>query len=654
MLAFHSGLTYASGGFVGVDVFFVLSGYLITSLLLREIDLTGRLSLRRFYLRRARRLLPATAVVLVFSAVVVVLWTPTTQGRVFGLDILAATFYVINWRLADRSVDYLAEGVGASPVQHFWSLAVEEQFYIVWPLLVVLSLVLLRARGGAGALGRSRVSPTAVRTTLAVVVVGVGGASLVWCVATSGQTDPSTYFTTTTRLWELAVGATVAVLASRLPALSARAASVLGWSGLLAICAAALLFSTSTPWPGPATLVPTLGTAAVVVSGLGGREHSVSRLLSARVLVWLGGLSYSIYLWHWPVLVAAEGMLGRTLHPVEGIVAVLVSIVPAWATHRFVENPIRFSSRFSGDRAARRVVAVCVAAGVLAGVAASSPWARTTDALDGITPLPADATADVPESYAQGCQVDAASVEVVTCDYGDVTSDVVVVLAGDSKALQWQPALAELAVEWSWHLVTMTKSGCALSGGIQPFNDEEPYLACVRWNDAALEQVAALSPDVVITSQYANTAYALETSPLGSATGAQMQDDLTRLWGGLTAQGIQVVALLDTPTPPFEVYECVAEHPDALSRCSFDPVLPERENASVLQRAAAAAVPGVEVADLTPWICPEGWCPAVLGDVLTYRQGSHLTKTFVETLVPPLRDVLVPVVAATGAVGADG
>lgn len=670
VLAYHAGLPGLRGGFVGVDVFFVLSGYLITSLLLREIDLTGRVSLRKFYLRRARRLLPATAVVLAFSAVVVVVWTPVAQGAVLGLDITAATLYVVNWRLADRSVDYLAEGVGASPVQHFWSLAVEEQFYIVWPVVILLAVVLLRLRDAGPGAPLSTSSSRAVRRLLGTVLVCAGSASLLWCVAMASRGDPSAYFVTTTRLWELAIGALVAVLATRCPPLSTRTAAALGGAGLLAICASAVLLSADTAWPGPATLAPTLGAAAVIVSGLRGTVHGSSRVLSARALVWVGGLSYSIYLWHWPLLVAAEGALGGALSPRAGLVVVIVSVLPAWLTHRLVENPVRFSQRFADDRAALRVAALCITVGVLAGVLATSPWVRTIeppppgsralgaevlqsdpaanaelwriDTFDWVTPLPSAAPADVPVSYADGCQADALAEDVAVCEYGDRTSETVVALVGDSKALQWQPALAQLALEGSWRLVTMTKSGCAFSGGVQPFNDAEPYLSCVRWNVAVSRSLQDLGPDVVITSQYASTAYETETSLLGSDTTARMRDDLALLWDDLTARDVRVVALLDTPTPPFEVYECVAEHPEALSECAFDATSPDRENASVVQRAAASRVPGVEVVDMTPYVCPGSRCPAVMGNVLTYRQGSHLTKTFVESLTSALHDALGP------------
>ena len=328
VLVYHAGITFVPGGFVGVDVFFVISGFLITGILVRELESTGRISLARFWARRARRLLPATGLVLVATTIGVWLLVPTTSWRTFGGDVVGAAFYVVNWVFAGRSVDYLAEGVSPSPVTHFWSLAVEEQFYVVWPLLLCLVALVMRLR-------RSR----SVRGTMLLALGVIAVPSFLWSVWLTSSGDPAAFFVTTTRLWELALGAGVA-LGSRLwPRLPVRVAHALGWAGLLAVLAAALAFGSQTPWPGSAALVPTLGTAALIVAGF--RPGGPATLLSARPMVWIGGLSYSVYLWHWPVLVLAAAVIGDFGQKI-GLVLVAASFVPAWLGHHLVENPLRF------------------------------------------------------------------------------------------------------------------------------------------------------------------------------------------------------------------------------------------------------------------------------------------------------------------------
>ena len=224
-------------------------------LLIREIERSGRISLREFYARRAKRLLPASGLVLVVTAVLTWLTVPITQWRTFGLDIVGAATYVVNWVLAGRSVDYLAEDVAVSPVQHFWSLAVEEQFYIVWPLLLVLVGLWLRRRATAR-----------LRVVLGLAISLVIVPSFVWSVVMTASRPEQAFFVTTTRLWELGIGAFVAIGAARWARLPQRVAVVLGWLGLATVLASGLFLSSSVPWPGYAALAPTLGTAAVIVA----------------------------------------------------------------------------------------------------------------------------------------------------------------------------------------------------------------------------------------------------------------------------------------------------------------------------------------------------------------------------------------------------
>ncbi|HZC27156.1 MAG TPA: acyltransferase, partial [Actinopolymorphaceae bacterium] len=252
VLAYHAGIPLFAGGFVGVDVFFVISGFLITGLIVREVQQTGRLSLARFYARRARRLLPATAVVLTAVAVLTVVILPPIRRSSVAMDLAASSLYAINWRLAGEAVDYMASEQAASPVQHFWSLAVEEQFYLVWPVLI-LALVWWHRRSG-----------WSLRRTLLAGLAVLAIPSLVWSVTLTHSVPGRAYLVSTTRAWELGIGAAVAVGATGLARLPRRVRWLGGWVGAGAIVVAALTYDSSTLFPGYAALLPTLGAALVI------------------------------------------------------------------------------------------------------------------------------------------------------------------------------------------------------------------------------------------------------------------------------------------------------------------------------------------------------------------------------------------------------
>ena len=661
VLVYHAGVRQLPGGFVGVDVFFVISGFLITGLLIREVETHGRLSLRRFYARRAKRLLPAAGLVLAATAALTWLTISVVDWRTFGWDIVGAALYVVNWVLAGRAVDYLAEDVGASPVQHFWSLAVEEQFYIVWPLLLVLVGWVVRRRG------------LPVRPVMAVAILLLVVPSFAWSVHLSQASPDVAFFVTTTRLWELGIGALVAIGAAQWRRIPARAAAAVGWASLAAVLLSGLVISAGTTWPGTATLLPTLGTAAVVVAGFNPGAGGPAGLLSWRPAVWVGGLSYSLYLWHWPLLVAATAAWGE-LGAKRGLLVVAAAFLPAWLSYRFVENPIRFSRAVSrSNPLALSVGANFSLLGLVAGLAlvlavpssapaadaagasvldsrASGPAARAAAPgtvasladVGTITPSPAHATSDVPAGYADGCDVAVTERAVEVCEYGDPDGDVVVAVVGDSKVFQWQSALDAVGAEQGWRMVYYVKSACPFADAL-PVADGEVNESCVEWNEAVLARLAELGPDVVVTGQRHGVAPE-SRERLDDRTPEAMEEGLVTRWEQLAELGVPVVALLDNPSPGMEVYECVAEHPERLEECVFDRERGIASSAAPTQRAAAERVPTARVVDPTDWVCPQEQCVPVIGDVLLYRQGTHLTDTYVRSATPLLAAELVPLV----------
>ncbi|HET7821594.1 MAG TPA: acyltransferase, partial [Ornithinibacter sp.] len=437
VLAYHAGLP-VRGGFVGVDIFFVISGFLITGLLVAELDRSGSVSWIRFVGRRIRRLLPAAVLVLVTISAWSWFVVPGLRRRDIGVDVAAAALYVVNWVFARRETDYLASDVLPSPVQHFWSLAVEEQFYVIWPLLLIVLALVVR-----------RPSRRVVTGALGALVAS----SFVWSVWFSHTSPRPAFFTTTTRVWELGIGALLAVaLAGRSrPTTAARGSAALGWAALAVLVAVALWLPQDIDWPGAWALLPTLPTAALLWVGWQAPARGPVRVLGTAPMVWVGGLSYSIYLWHWPVIILGgwtAAAFGTTLPGWGVLLLALVSVVPAWLSWRFVESPIHHGS-WLRDRP-RALLAAGLAlscVGVLAALplfALRSPFTTTppggtlpplsrlgaatlqpgqpftpVDDPGWLTPDPLVSGEDRPKADVDHCQVPAGSTTPVACTFGD-------------------------------------------------------------------------------------------------------------------------------------------------------------------------------------------------------------------------------------------
>jgi len=648
VLAYHAGLP-VRGGFIGVDIFFVISGFLITGLLVAELDRSGSISWVRFVGRRIRRLLPAAVLVLVLTSLVSWFVVPGLRRREVGVDVAAAATYVVNWVFARRETDYLASDVLPSPVQHFWSLAVEEQFYVIWPLLLIVLALAVR-----------RPSRRVVGLALGVLVVS----SFVWSVWFSHTSPRPAFFTTTTRVWELGIGALLAVVLTGRPRPStpARGSAVLGWAALAALVAVALWLPEDVDWPGAWALLATLPTAALLWVGWQGPAGGPVHVLGAAPMVWVGALSYSIYLWHWPVLVLGDwtaGALGATLPPWGPALLALASVVPAWLSWRFVESPIHHG-RWLRDRP-RALLAAGLAlscVGVLAALplfVLRSPFSTTppggtlpllsqlgastlrpgqpfvpVDDPGWVTPDPLIAGTDRPAADVDHCQVPVAATTPVACTFGDPRGSTTVALVGDSKAMQWLPALQEAAATRGWRIVTYGKSSCAFSDARAALAGAG-YTQCDEWGSAVMDTLRADPPDVVVTSGVATSAW----TGGGTARAPLVQGYASR-WTSLADAGMPVVVVADTPLSPDDLDVCAARHPTELTRCSFDAASAIAGSGLAVQRDAAVAAsttsPDVHLLDLTPAICPGERCPAVIGHVAVHRAGDHVTATYAATL----------------------
>jgi|SRR5690625_217323 len=663
VLVFHAGVRFVPGGFVGVDVFFVISGFLITGLLVREVQRDGRVSLARFYARRAKRLLPAAGLVLAVTSVLTWLTVSVVEWKTFGWDIIGSALYVVNWVLAGRSVDYLAEDVGVSPVQHFWSLAVEEQFYIVWPLLIVFLAWWLRRHAAA----RTR------------VVLGIGiffliVPSFVWSLYLTDANPERAFFVTTTRLWEMGIGSFVAIGVPLWKKFSPKFSTIFGWLGLGAVVLSGFVITAETAWPGYAALLPTLGTAAVIIAGFTATKYGPGLLLSWRPAVWVGGLSYSLYLWHWPLLVAATAYWGE-LGAKKGLLITALAFIPAYVGHKLVENPFRFAPPIAkSNRLALSLGANFSLIGVIAGLGLivavpntngtgpSGDGGSQSEALgaaifnekgedfdpvedlqniDWFVPSAVDATADVPPAYSNGCHADQLEANPIRCEWGDTTGAVKIVVVGDSKIEQWEPALDTIAKKHGWHMFAFTKSACAFGTAVQS-NKGNPYTSCADWNKNVLNEIDEIAPDVVITSSRAREAL-ISPGESTETSGDVMVNGMIDAREIITDAGIGLITIMDNPSPGENIYECVADNFPNLAACTFMRSDGEKASGKRVLTLASEAVDGTMI-DLNKYVCPTEVCAPVVGNVLVYRQASHLTDTYIRSLRPALERELVPAV----------
>ncbi|MFI9328603.1 acyltransferase family protein [Kitasatospora sp. NPDC052868] len=672
VLAFHASLPGLAGGFVGVDVFLVISGYLITGLLVREAVTTGRIRLGEFFSRRARRLLPSAAVVLGTVALAGAWLTVPLRRADLEYDVLAAALSVANWRFVAQQTDYLAAGRDPSPLLHFWSLAVEEQFYLFWaPLLAVLVFLAARA-ARRGAAVRSVAAAVAGAATL-----GSFALSLHW---THGSVSLA-YLGTPSRVWQFGVGALLALLPwHRLP--GPRALRVLtGWAGLGAIAWCILRYDATTPYPGYAALVPTLGAAAVILAGTPDRSGAgrapgtglgADRLLGLRAPRAIGRLSYNLYLWHWPILVLAEARLGALGWPAKAALTVAAAL-PAAAVLRWIEQPLRRNRTVS--ELPRRglslgiaaviipvVLALVVGTGTLRllgpaapvdllGLPPGSPdgtslLARTATPLKGgpVVPDAVQARKDFPPDGE--CEVAPSATTSPACLFGETGSLDRIVLLGDSHAGQWFSPLLAIAAGRHWALEELVKQGCPLPE-LTVVNPQlgRTYRECDSWRANSLARLQqGPKPKLIVVSS------------LNRYT--DDQDLLLQAWektlAPLRAMGVPIVYLQDTPIPGTDIPACVSGHTDDPAACAF-----ARDGARwpdpLAEAIAADRVPGVRSVEVNSVLCPGAGrtCPAVLERILLYRDDAHLTNVAAVVLTPRLERLLteaglVPAVAPAG------
>jgi peptidoglycan/LPS O-acetylase OafA/YrhL len=658
VLVFHFWPGLLTGGYVGVDVFFVISGFLISSHLLRSPPTTARM-LGAFWARRIRRLLPAASLVLAATFVASIAWLPSTQIPGVARETIASALSVENWALARTATDYLAAESAPSPVQHYWSLSVEEQFYLFWPVLIAILWFV----------GRHRRPIMWCAAGLGVVTA----ASLTTSVLLTDSDPAAAYFVTPTRVWELGRGSLLAVavhLGWRLHRPLLRAA--LGWVGIAMIAYAALRFDATTPFPGTTALVPTVGAALVIAAATDALRWSPGALLGLRPSRALGDVSYSVYLWHWPVVVIAPYALSRDLTDLEKGCAVAAVLVVAALTKRFVEDPVRRSRVLVGSLP--RSFAIAAASVLLLGTAGvvviqrsdadvaaqeaaltgklsssdcvgaeamRNPGCTSIEGLE-LLSSPAVARADKSVLYAQGCWSNRPFTARPVCTFGNPAGSVRMALLGNSHAGHWQPALASIAADHGWRLDTYLASQCYTVDLPLELGSDRATRNCRTWNRWAVRAVTRGDYDLVVMSDRTFQQIVGVKPADKRAVAQRAYADTLRT---ITASGTPVLVLRDVPAARVEVPDCVAAHPGEVDACAS----PENRalEADPLHAAALADTSGlVGSLDLTDRFCRDGRCHVVIGGLIAYFDHGHITTTFARTLVPDIEPAVEKALAS--------
>jgi peptidoglycan/LPS O-acetylase OafA/YrhL len=651
VLVFHLWPNRLSGGYVGVDVFFAISGFLITSRLLAEIEKTGRVRAGPFWARRAKRLVPASASVLMAVAVTVVVAVPRHLWRQFLDEVIASALQVENWLLANNSVSYHATDNTPSPTQHFWTLSVEEQFYFALPLLML------------GAVGVARLTGRRPRHVVLAALVAVTAGSFVYSLWLTASTPTVSYFSTFTRAWEFGLGALLA-LAGTGPRRSHRA---LPWLGLAAIAAACVLFDGSTAFPGTAAALPVLGSLAVIRWGQG---SSIDRLGGLGPVALLGKVSYAAYLWHWPLIVLLPHVTDRPLGTVDKVAIAAATLLLAWLSTVFVEDPIRFRPHLLGRRRPLTVAAWC--GGALAVVVVTAATARHSqevrgrqslaDAqalvaempdclgaqardpdrapcenpdLDGVLiPDPARAQADDDNLTAcWGLDADGPKI----CSLGPETGYRRHLLAvGDSHNNTLIGVYRRIAENNDWRIDVTGVGACYLTTAEPARASQALDDGCRAWRDRMIATANAGPYDAMIVT------HSTSQSPVRPGPGETLEEATTRglveAWNLLP--DVPIVAIRDNPSMPAGMLTCVSDNPETAAESCTVPRA-EALPAFDAQGAAVAQVPRARLVDLTSFYCSDDECPPVIGNVLVYRDTSHLTASYAATLAPYIEPQIV-------------
>lgn len=649
VVAYHVRIPGVTGGFVGVDVFFVLSGFLITSILFAEVRRNGSLSLRAFYARRIRRLFPALIVVVIASCLIgaVALLPIFGQQQELGRSAIATALYFSNFFFWLNSPGYFDQSADLMPLLHTWSLAVEEQFYLVWPFLIVCAIYAAR---------RLNWSLESLLRTLTMTILV---ASLAWCIWTTRQDPIAAFYLLPARGWELAVGAALALwlpdIAKKRPATGA----LCSVAGLATVVAAAFVLHEGMEFPGRVAVVPVFGTALIVLGGHLSQRNPVQMLLSTRPMVLIGLLSYSWYLWHWPLLAFVRAFELEAHNPARDIFVALVSLLMAYASYRFVENPIRYGRpgpfrRDGTTLAAGALVSlvICLPAGaliLLAGHEAEDPSLAELDS----------AKKDRPPLRA-ACHQDMPFVALTPrggCTTGDRSRSPSLLLWGDSHADHVSPLMQAFASS-NPSTPTLVRSfpRCPPLSVYEKRNPREEA-ACHAFNDAVLAEATALIGQglqgVVLAGRWLRVFGAPQLHQMRTGPGAyhatlrlpDLATNLAETVDRLTRLGLRVVVVAPLPEMPYDVPACLARRGPGRCNVARSKIEAQRRDVMQLLVGIRGRFPGVQILDFIDQICDSATCYAERNGIIMFVDDDHLTARASRALLPFARASLLQAAA---------
>ncbi|MUK87356.1 acyltransferase family protein [Ornithinibacillus sp. L9] len=621
----------------GVDVFFIVSGFLITTSILSNYQRTGKIVFITYYLNLMKRLIPLGFLVLVLITIASYLFLPQIVWSETIKQLFASALYYENWQLAFNSVDYLAQNNEASPVQHFWAMSLQGQFYLIWPVVMLIAIFLDKY-----------IIKKSFRTSVLMVLITLFTISIIYSIYKTSANQSWAYFDTFARVWEFTLGGILALTIFKVH-LKESIAVILGWLGLVIIISTGLLLPVSTVFPGYAALYPITGVILIMISGSNGGRFGVHNILASKPLTSLGGISYGIYLFHWPILVfyyeISEKAEVSFLH---GLLIIAVSILLSYIVTSLIEKPIRSVSVQSN----RPKVIAIIFAFMIPMLTVNSLWqlevksseveltnivfdleypgAMVFSQIDDtqmdegveVRPNPLQSRQDKPVSYPDGCHQVQGESEVIKCEYGVMDDpEYVIAIVGGSHSAQWLPTLQTISETESIKIINMTKSACRFTTSEDDIEED-----CQNWNKKVIPELVELNPDLVFA-----------TADIGSTQ--TIPNGYVEQWKKLEEHNISVFAIRDNAWLNFDPAVCAEENYSNYLECSVDQedVLPKVGAWDKLDNKPS----NVFYYDLSEYFCEDGRCDIVVGNILVYRDSHHITATYARSLAPVLKPYIM-------------
>lgn len=642
VMLYHAGISWMAGGFTGVDVFYVLSGFLVTLGLLREAENRGNINFFDFMGRRFRRLLPVSALVIIVTVLATYYWMGPTFGNTTAKDAIWTSGFMANWRFINVGTDYLGAQGAASPLQHYWTLAVEGQFYIAWPLIMLVLAFIAR-----------KLTNLSVRTITGIVLVVMFVVSYWWSITSTESEATIAYFSTFTRAWEIAAGCLLAVFLPRILYIPRAIGTWLMIGGIALIIASCFIIQADTPFPGWIAILPVGGASAVIMGGSVAANSWIDRFLAIKPLQLLGKYSYGMYLWHWPMLQIGPSAIGRDLTLPEKLFVLVLATGLAAITYHLIENPMRnlnvlkknppqWSWAFGALLIAlpialsvQQIQANEEAAPITITEAAQSEYPNETEVLAEV-----QASVDVDEwpeqapridnpAYSDECDVSRAATSSSACVHGDPNGSRTAVIYGDSHAAMWIPAFDLIGKSNDWKIIQLNKPGC-VAPDFPTYSNVlgREYTECIEYRAWAIDKIAEISPDlVVITNAYDGSLRSTGSEGTSDGVPEAWEEGLGKTLDAITPHADRVIVLGDQAYPSQAGINCLEANPSDVTKCgdAFDDAVHADHNA---MEARVAEEHGAEYVDIVPWMCTDDFCPAVIGDITVHRDRMHINETF--------------------------